>query len=137
MGATATNPLYAISDIPGKGKGLLATQPIPKGTRILSETPLLTVGPRIADRTQLELRVVNVQTGNDRALTTFTPTPLFVGQFLPFFDQYALSHSVWAPDSSAVVLPMFGSSGPQIVVVPLEGESTVLGSGEMPFWSRR
>lgn len=86
---------------------------------------------------QLELRVVMVATGDDHALTTFTPTPLFVGQFLPFFDQYALSHSVWAPDSSAVVLPMFSEAGPQIVVVPLEGERTVLGSGEMPFWSRR
>lgn len=86
---------------------------------------------------QLELRVVTVPTGDDRALTTFTPTPLFVAQFLPFFDQYALSHSVWAPDSSAVVLPMQGDAGPQIVVVPLQGESTVLGGGEMPFWSRR
>ncbi len=124
----------------------------PDGSRIAYLTPVQSGGPQagrvlrnvstlsanaVAQATQLELRVVNVATGNDRALTTFTPTPLFVGQFLPFFDQYALSHSVWAPDSSAVVLPMFGPAGPQIVIVPLEGESTVLGSGEMPFWSRR
>ena len=34
-----------------------------------------------------------------------------VGQFLPFFDQYALSHSVWSPDSGAVVLPMLARAG--------------------------
>ncbi|OBT60796.1 hypothetical protein VE03_09899 [Pseudogymnoascus sp. 23342-1-I1] len=33
--------LYAIQDVPGKGKGLVATQYIPMGTRILSEKPIL------------------------------------------------------------------------------------------------
>lgn len=84
----------------------------------------------------LELRVVNVKTGADRLLLPFTPTPLFVDQFLPFFDQYALSHRVWSPDSTALVLPLQSSSGPKIVVVPLSGEPSVLADGEMPFWSR-
>ena len=84
----------------------------------------------------LELSVVEVATGRSRLLTAFAPTPLFVGQFLPFFDQYALSHSVWSPDSSAVVLPMLGEGGPQIVVVPLDGEPDIIAAGEMPFWSR-
>ncbi|RSL78741.1 hypothetical protein CEP51_007931 [Fusarium floridanum] len=35
-------PMYAIRDVPGKGKGLVATKPIPTGTRILTESPLLT-----------------------------------------------------------------------------------------------
>ena len=84
----------------------------------------------------LELRVINVKTGDDRLLSAFTPTPLFFGQFLPFFDQYALSHRVWSPDSAALVLPMLTEEGSKIVVVPLEGETQVLGDGEMPFWSR-
>ncbi|CCE29252.1 uncharacterized protein CPUR_02945 [Claviceps purpurea 20.1] len=33
--------MYALRDIPGKGKGLVATRNIPKGTRILSERPLI------------------------------------------------------------------------------------------------
>lgn len=85
----------------------------------------------------LELSVVEVATGRSRLLTAFSPTPLFVGQFLPFFDQYALSHAVWSPESDAVVLPMLGESGPQIVVVPLGGEPETIAQGEMPFWSRR
>ena len=83
----------------------------------------------------LELRVVNVKTGDDRLLLPFTPTPLFADQFLPFFDQYALSHRVWSPDSTALVLPLQSSDGPKVVVVPLSGKPNVLADGEMPFWS--
>ncbi|KAG6019795.1 hypothetical protein E4U19_006863 [Claviceps sp. Clav32 group G5] len=39
----AGNAMYAVRDIPGKGKGLVATRNIPKGTRILSERPLIHV----------------------------------------------------------------------------------------------
>lgn len=104
-------------------------------------TPYITtVGTRAARVVQeplvLELRVVNVQSGKDRLLTAFAPTPLFAGQFLPFFDQYALSHRVWSPDSTALVLPMLGRGGSKVVVVPLSGKPKVLGDGEMPFWSR-
>lgn len=85
----------------------------------------------------LELGVVDTETERSRTLTTFSPTPLFLGQFLPFFDQYALSHSLWAPDSSALVLPMLGEGGStQVVVVPLLGEPRAITEGEMPFWSR-
>ncbi|KAI9648889.1 hypothetical protein NHQ30_001455 [Ciborinia camelliae] len=35
-------PLYALQDIPGKGKGLVAIQNIVKGTRIISEEPVIT-----------------------------------------------------------------------------------------------
>ncbi|TGO47389.1 hypothetical protein BOTNAR_0528g00030 [Botryotinia narcissicola] len=36
------NPRYALKDEPGKGKGLVATQDIPKGTRITEEKPVMT-----------------------------------------------------------------------------------------------
>ena len=95
-----------------------------------------TVQETVQETPLLELRIVNVKTGEDRLLSAFTPTPLFVGQFLPFFDQYALSHRVWSPDSTALVLPMLSGGGAKIVVVPLSGEAEVLADGEMPFWSR-
>ncbi|KAK3938623.1 SET domain-containing protein [Diplogelasinospora grovesii] len=38
-----STPLYVIRDVPGKGKGMIATQKIPRGTRILSEEPIITV----------------------------------------------------------------------------------------------
>ncbi len=85
----------------------------------------------------LELHIVDLASSTDRLLTTFAPTGLFVDQFLPFFDQYALSHALWSPGSDALVLPMQGRTGPEVVVVPLQGETRALVKGEMPFWSRR
>lgn len=43
MSTPTTELMYAIQDVPGKGKGLVATQFIPMGTRILSEKPILRV----------------------------------------------------------------------------------------------
>ena len=34
--------MYALQDVPGRGKGLVAVEPIPKGTQILSEQPIIT-----------------------------------------------------------------------------------------------
>ncbi|KAF2788843.1 hypothetical protein K505DRAFT_420843 [Melanomma pulvis-pyrius CBS 109.77] len=38
--------MYAILEVPGKGKGLVAVEDIPKGTRILSEGPVITTPDR-------------------------------------------------------------------------------------------
>ena len=85
----------------------------------------------------LNLSVVDVVSGQSERLTTFAPSPLFVGQFLPFFDQYALSHRLWSPASDALALPMLAGDGvtPQIVVVPLQGEPQPIAPGDMPSWS--
>jgi hypothetical protein len=40
---TKRKPIYVISDVPGRGKGLVASEDIPKGTRILSEEPVITI----------------------------------------------------------------------------------------------
>ncbi len=88
---------------------------------------------------QLELRVVQVNTGQRRVLLQFTPTNLFVNQFLPFFDQYALSHHLWSPASDALVLPTLDDDGdPQIMIVPLDGSlPRPLAEGVMAFWSQQ
>lgn len=41
--------MYDLQEIPGKGKGLIATQKIPQGTRILSEEPLIRVPENLLD----------------------------------------------------------------------------------------
>ena len=43
MQSTTGNPMYALRDVPGKGKGLIAIENISKGTRILSEEPIITI----------------------------------------------------------------------------------------------
>ncbi|MCL4869428.1 MAG: hypothetical protein KJ063_10690 [Anaerolineae bacterium] len=88
---------------------------------------------------QLELRVVHITTGQRRVLLQFRPTPLFLNQFLPYFDQYALSHRLWSPESDALVLPMLNESRqPHIMVIRLDGTLPYpLAEGSMAFWSRQ
>ncbi|KAF2807047.1 SET domain-containing protein [Mytilinidion resinicola] len=57
MGVTASLPMYAVEDVPGKGKGLIATKDIPKGTRIISEKPIIASGRHVADMEQLQIRI--------------------------------------------------------------------------------
>ena len=74
----------------------------------------------------------------DRTIATFTPSLAFVDQFLPFFDQYAQSHRVWAPTSDALVLPVVGIDGvTRVTVFGLDGSQRPLAQGDMPFWNVR
>jgi TolB protein len=87
----------------------------------------------------LRLWVVDVASGQQRQLYTFRPSEIFITQFLPFFDQYALSHRLWSPASDALVLPMLDGNGNSAIhVVAVEsGESTHVADGSMAFWSWR
>jgi TolB protein len=86
----------------------------------------------------LGLSVIDVDSGEVRRLAVFEPSDTFVSQFLPFFDQYALSHRLWSPDSQALVLPMKDSNNRDfIVVVPADGsEPVTVARGVVAFWSR-
>jgi TolB protein len=89
------------------------------------------------DELQLQLWVMDVMSGERRRLLTFRPTNLFLRQFLPYFDQYALSHSLWSPDSRALVLPVQEGRDETIYVVPVNGQSMqMVGEGEVAFWSQ-
>lgn len=90
---------------------------------------------------RLRLRVAymdGVQVGDVQTLATFVPSADFVNQFLPFFDQYALSHRIWAPDSESLVVPMVRSDGvARVVIVGLDASERELAQGDMPFWNVR
>lgn len=84
----------------------------------------------------LDLWVVDIDSVNRRLVTTFIPSDLFLDRFLPFFDQYALSHRLWSPSSDALVLPMLDRRMSRIFVVPLAGDGAIpLAAGEIGFWS--
>jgi WD40 repeat protein len=89
-----------------------------------------------AEGDTLELSIV---AADDGAVLLQRPVRLsetFVNQLLPYFDQYALSHHLWAPDSSALVLPLVDDAGqPQVTIVPRDGgEPRFLGDGAIAFW---
>jgi TolB protein len=68
-------------------------------------------------------------------LVRFTPEPRFVREFLPFFDQYAQSVSLWSPDGSAIAFP--GAIGEQagIWVQPVDGEAVFAHEGTWVAWA--
>ncbi len=87
---------------------------------------------------QLELVIFDTTTMEGKELFRYIPTLPFLTQFLPFFDQYALSHQMWSPQSDALVLPMIEENRNQIVIVSINsGEKQYLADGGMPFWSLR
>jgi TolB protein len=94
---------------------------------------------------RLNLWCVDVDDGEHRLISTFEPVDLFVNQFLPFFDQYALSHRLWSPDSSSIVLPMVtqdehGEDHARVYVVPMlprMGRPRPIADGVMAFWSQQ
>ena len=84
------------------------------------------------------LFVVDVTTGEGLRLAEFTPTFIFLSQFLPFFDQYAQSHRLWSPDSNALVLPMRVQDESHVFVIPVAGgQPQDIAVGDMAFWSHR
>jgi TolB protein len=86
----------------------------------------------------LNLTLIEVATGEKRRLLSFQPSVVFITQFLPYFDQYALSHRIWAPDSSAIVLPIVNGRASQVTVIPINGDpARPIATGDMPFWSQQ
>jgi TolB protein len=108
-------------------------------SRVAARQAQQSIIPALQDEgIELDLWVADVASGDSRHLLTFRPTRIFLTQFLPFFDQYALSHRLWSPDSAALTLPVVSSNAPEIVVVSaLTGEATAIAGGIMAFWSQR
>jgi TolB protein len=86
------------------------------------------------------LVLVDVVTGEgEELLTDFQPSIIFLTQFMPFFDQYALSHRLWSPDNEALVLPILDDERRSyITVIPIHGgEPRIIGNGVSAFWSHQ
>jgi TolB protein len=83
------------------------------------------------------LAFVDVSTGATRSERVVRLAEGFVNQLLPYFDQYALSHRVWAPDSAALLLPLVDAiAGYQLVAVSPDGaEPKPVADGMRGFWS--
>lgn len=58
-GISATQTQYVCKSIPGKGQGLIATANLLAGTRILAESPLITVSRATYDKAEIRKSIVN------------------------------------------------------------------------------
>jgi hypothetical protein len=64
------------------------------------------------------------------------PAPTFINGVLAYFDQYALSHHLWAPDGSSILLPEVDDSGSTHLDVRFpDGGPAIELPGEIGFWS--
>ncbi len=91
-----------------------------------------------SNRLEYQLWVKDVSTTETHLLGAFRPGNLFITQFLPFFDQYAHSHSIWSPDSSALALPIQTEEGVTIYRFPANGaQPTPIAVGRVAFWTRQ
>jgi TolB protein len=86
--------------------------------------------------TALRLAFVTVDSGAVVSQRTVRVSDAFTQQVLPFFDQYALSHRLWSPDGTAVVVPVVSDDGAvHLTTVRADGTDThVVTDGSMAFW---
>jgi len=106
--------------------------PPPDGTVALvrSTTPAAT-----NDGLALDLVFVDLATGTLRSRAAVRLGDTFTSQVLPYFDQYALSHQVWAPDSKSIVLPLIDDGGATALeVIAADGSGSHRIAGEIGFW---
>ena len=73
--------------------------------------------------------------GDIEEIVRFDPEPSFMTQMVPFFDQYAQSLSLWAPDGSEFVFPGTVDGERGIWVADLEGGIKRVGFGTWVSWS--
>ena len=121
------------------GKSIAYISPLNPDEPDVSETGQeILISQKIQSSFLFEAHVIDIASKQDTIIGTFTPTFLFVTQFLPFFDQYALSHSIWSPQSDAVVLPTINAQNAEtITVFPLDGLAQTIADGDTPFWNRK
>jgi WD40 repeat protein len=113
----------------GKTIAALRVQP-----SIVSATP--SGEPSQEATTEVRLIFVDVASGTTLSQPTIAPSERFVSSFIAFFDQYALSHRIWSPDSSAILMSEAGDDGVTRATVRYpDGSDPVQLDGEMAFWS--
>ena len=85
----------------------------------------------------IHLAFVDVATTTLRRQRDVRVSDTFVNQILPFFDQYALSHRFWSPDSASLALPLVAAGGgDQLVVIPADGSAPhPIPDRVIGFWS--
>ncbi len=125
---------------PGSGISLAdATAPRPTGLLAMALAPQPTMGQAAAQAPGVAARLefVDVATGKIRFERVIHLADHFVNELLPYFDQYALSHSLWSPDSRSILLPLVSAAGrDQLSVVGADGwDARAIADGDSGFWS--
>ena len=121
------------------GKTIAALRVQPVGGTTASSSPGASSSPAASPSeqpTEVRLLFVDVASGEITSQRVVQPASQFIGQFLSYFDQYALSHRLWAPDSSSILMPVNDRDGtPRIAVLFRNGDQPRSIEGAIGFWS--
>ncbi|KAG6026463.1 hypothetical protein E4U19_002588 [Claviceps sp. Clav32 group G5] len=107
--SVAETSMYLLQDVPGKGKGLVATRHIPRGTRILAEKALISVPKGMYSGKRDELICQQVETlSNDQrdaflSMRNIHPFDNLPAQYLGIVQTNALPAQDY-PDTQAIFL---------------------------------
>jgi TolB protein len=121
----------------GKTIAALRVQPVAGATSAVSPSPPASPVPSPSTpQTEVRLLFVDVASGNIGSQRVVQPGQLFIDQFLTYFDQYALSHSIWAPDSSSLLMPVIDTDGTTRIAVMFRNDDPPRPiEGAIGFWS--
>ena len=109
---------------------------VPSGTTALTPGRLAATAPSPVP-SEVHLLFVDVASGAIRSDRVVQPAGRLVSEILPYFDQYELSHRLWAPDGSSFLLPIVNDAGAaEVVALPPDGgEPGFSIAAPAAFWS--
>lgn len=123
----------AVVDLPGAGVEVVTRDPVALFFWDKTGNRLLFAEVREADSTVLQWHVW--ESGLVTDFGTFTPPPDWMASFIPFFDQYANSMSLWSSDGSAFAYPAVVDGDAGVWVQALDaGEPERVTSGSWVAW---
>lgn len=136
VNANAFGPLY-VYELDRQTVQTVTTEPVmaafwsPDGRRLLFWEADL-------GSSQLALRLRVWEEGRVVDLDRIVPSNTLLRHYLPFSDQYALSHRFWSPDSRYIVYPAQDDQGRGALYLhgtEPDSEPVFLAYGELAFWS--
>ena len=112
---------------------------VPASLSLLAGSPSPSASPNPSpteEPTEVRLLFVDVASGDIVSQQVVEPGQLFIDQLLTYFDQYALSHRIWAPDSSSILIPVVDRNGTtRVAVMFRNGDPPRAIDGLIGFWS--
>lgn len=129
----ATLRVTQTSDPTAATRAVLIRAAGPHSVAAADPTPAADAPPGV----EVRITFLDVSTGATRSERVVRLASHFVNELLPYFDQYALSHHLWSPDSATILLPLVDAAGrTRLFLLAADGtDSLPIADGVSGFWS--